>query len=90
MVSSVLHTCSRQKYVMTLTGMQEIALLQYLLSSKRWAAGFISCLHTSRGTFALQASISRGPLLAYSVRNVCGFAKSAWQQLSQADKNAAG
>ena len=64
--------------------------LQYLLRSKRWATGFISCLHTGRCTFALQASISRGPLLAYSVRNVCGFAESAWQRLSQADEDAAG
>ena len=75
---------------MTLIKLSETALVQYLLRSKRWAAGFISCLHTRRCTFALQASINRGPLLACSVRNVCGFAESAWQRLSQADENAAG
>ena len=90
MVNSATRTFGRQLYFTTLTGMQETALLQHLLRSKRWAAGFISCMHTSRCTFALQASINRGPLLAYSVRNVCDFAESAWQRHSQADKNAAG
>lgn len=67
MVTNAIYTFGRHLALVTLPRIQETARLQYLLRSKRWAAGFISCLHTRRCTFAMQTSVKCGPLFAYGV-----------------------